>query len=344
MKKALITGITGQDGSYLAELLLEKGYEVHGIIRRVALENPHERLKRIEHLKDKIILHPGSIESYGCLIDILDKVQPDECYHLAAQSFVHESFEDSYTTFMVNIEGTLNLLNALKKRSPRCKFYFAGSSEMFGKVEEVPQSEKTRFHPRSPYGISKVAGFELTRHFREAYGIFACSGILFNHESPRRGAEFVTRKITLNLSRFKKGLDNVLLLGNLDAKRDWGFSGDYVVAMWLMLQQSQPDDYVISTGETHSIREFLDEAFKLLETSYEIVDLHNLSIEEADKEVSRLKTIKDKSFVIQHPSFYRPGEVDLLIGDSSKARQKLKWKSSVDFKKLVKMMVDADCN
>ncbi len=722
-KIALITGITGQDGSYLAELLLGKGYEVHGIVRRVALEDPIHRLKRINHIKDRITLHPGNIESYSRLLDIVDKVQPDECYHLAAQSFVHESFEDSFSTFMINIEGTLNILNAVQKKAPKCRFYFAGSSEMFGKAREVPQNEKTPFYPRSPYGITKVTGFELTRNFRESYDIFACSGILFNHEcvsentpvivrskktgvisikrikdlrrakekganiqqwiprnieiwdgdnfvdlmlvtatrrekdytdfscrtintrngviettnhhnmlldnerkikareikvgkrllhkpfpkeneisilakeealflglmagdgyisedgkgqfsnndpeimnlfekiwkkiglgaitkreikteygrsvqaalngnshylrlvrneiytydgfkkvpdrilnadkgakqaflsgynitdglksnkcayefknfktnsiilaqgllflinqitqqevnitfetdeknygyysinllsptdnegkekkvvellgsgmnqreicrqsgisrkfirkiqagghgsvhhltkpkeevkkifyhkqqptwvydletnsgefmagvgnivvsnSPRRGREFVTRKITSGIARIKKGRGNVLILGNLDAKRDWGFAGDYVEAMWLILQQDNPEDFVISTGKIHSVRDFLDLAFKYASLDYEIVDLHELSEEEADIKVEELRKEKNKIFVVQHPGFYRPAEVNELLGDSSRAQEKLKWKPKMPFEELVKAMIEKD--
>ncbi len=342
MKKALITGITGQDGSYLAELLLEKGYEVHGIIRRVALEDPIHRLKRINHIKDKIVLHPGAIESYSRLIEIFDKIQPDECYHLAAQSFVHESFEDSFSTFMTNIEGTLNILNALQKKAPKCKFYFAGSSEMFGKVKESPQTENTPFHPRSPYGITKVAGFDLTRNFREAYGIFACSGVLFNHESARRGHEFVTRKITSGIARIKHGKDNVLILGNIDAKRDWGHAKDYVEAMWRMLQQNEPDDYVIATGETHTVKEFLDVSFAHVGLDYELIDLHELSEEEADAKVEELRKQKDKIFVVKHPRFYRPSEVHELLGNPLKAKQKLGWEHKTTFEELAKMMIDND--
>ena len=342
MKKVLITGITGQDGSYLAELLLEKGYEVHGIVRRVALEDPHHRLSRVERIRHRVILHPGTLESYSRLIEIFEEVKPDECYHLAAQSFVHESFDDGFSTLNININGTHHVLSALHKKAPQCKFYFAGSSEMFGKVEEVPQTEKTRFHPRSPYGVSKVTGFELTRNYREAYGIFACSGILFNHESPRRGFEFVTRKISSSIARIKKGQDNILILGNLDAKRDWGFAGDYVKAMWLMLQQNEPDDYVIATGKNHSVREFIDLAFNLLSLRYEIVDLHELSNDEADKKIDTFKEQKDKIFVVQHPKFYRPAEVEELLGDATKAKRVLGWEPTVAFEELVRLMVEKD--
>ncbi len=341
MKKAFITGITGQDGSYLAEFLLNKGYEVHGLVRRVALESPHQRLGRIDHIKEKLFLHPGNIESYPRLIDVFERIKPDETYHLAAQSFVYESFEDSFSTFMTNIEGTLNVLNALKNKSPHSKFYFAGSSEMFGKVEETPQSEKTPFHPRSPYGITKVAGFDLTRNFRESYGIFGCSGILFNHESPRRGEEFVTRKITSGVARISNEQGNVLILGNLDAKRDWGFAGDYVRAMWLMLQQKEPRDYVIATGKNHSIRHFLDIAFDYVKRKYEMVDLHDIPKEKADKMVRDLEKRKG-IFVVQHPYFYRPAEVNELLGDASNAKKDFGWESKTSLEKLVEMMVEED--
>lgn len=342
-KKALITGITGQDGSYLAEFLLYKGYEVHGLIRRVALEDPAHRMSRINNIKSKLILHPGTIENYSRLIEIFEQVQPDECYHLAAQSFVYESFEDSFSTLDCNINGTLHVLSALKQKAPNCKFYFAGSSEMFGKVQEVPQTEKTKFHPRSPYGVSKVTGFYMTQNYREAYNIFACCGILFNHESPRRGFEFVTRKITSNIARIYKKQINVLILGNLDAKRDWGFAGDYVKAMWLMLQQNKPDDYVIATGKNYSIKDFVDLAFKYLKLNYQIIDMHNLSEKEADKKIEILKSrYKHQIFVVQHPKFYRPAEVNELLGDASKARRNLGWKAKISFEELVKNMVKAD--
>src|SRR4051794_6503145 len=261
MKRALITGITGQDGSYLAELLVSKGYEVHGIVRRVALEDPERRLGRLVSVRDRLILHAASLESFASLYDVIVKVQPDECYHLAAQSFVSYSFDDEFSTFQTNINGTHFLLSCLKSGAPRCRFYFAGSSEMFGKADQVPQNENTPFHPRSAYGISKVCGFELTRNYREAYNIHASSGILFNHESPRRGYEFVTRKITNAVARIKYGLQKELRLGNLTAMRDWGFAGDYVEAMWQMLQQPEPDDYVIATGRAHSVERFIELAF-----------------------------------------------------------------------------------
>jgi GDPmannose 4,6-dehydratase len=317
MKKALITGIGGQDGSYLAELLLSKGYEVHGIERRIAIEDPEHRCARILHIYDRLNLHAASMESYASVFNVIDRIKPDECYHLAAQSFVSYSFDDEFSTFNTNINGTLNVLSAIKERAPKCRFYFAGSSEMFGLVKEVPRNENTQFHPRSPYGISKVAGFDLTRNYREAYGIFACSGILFNHESPRRGYEFVTRKITNAVAEIKLGLAGELRLGNLDAKRDWGFAGDYVEAMWLMLQQEKPDDYVVATGEEHSVREFVEQAFNYVGLNWE-------------------------DYVIVDDRFYRPAEVHILKGDYSKANKILGWKPKVKFNELVEMMVERD--
>ena len=317
MKRALITGITGQDGSYLSELLLTKGYEVHGIVRRVALEDPTHRLWRLRHLLDRVILHPASLESYASIFSVVEKVRPDECYHLAAQSFVTYSFEDAFSTINININGTLFVLSAIKEKAPNCKVYFAASSEMFGKVRETPQNENTPFHPRSPYGISKVAGFDLTRNYRESYGLFACSGILFNHESPRRGFEFVTRKITSSVARIKAGLENELRLGNLEARRDWGYAEDYVKAMWLMLQQDEPDDFVIATGETHSVKEFAELAFRLA----------GLDLQE---------------FLVVDESFYRPADVHHLIGDCSKGKKILGWEPDVKFEELVRLMVDAD--
>jgi len=317
MKKALITGITGQDGAYLSRLLLEKGYEVHGIVRRVALEDPEHRLWRIKSVLDKIKLHPGSLESYASLFDVVERTKPDECYHLGAQSFVSYSFEDEFSTISTNINGTHYMLSAIKNKAPKCKFYFAASSEMFGHVREVPQKETTPFYPRSPYGISKVAGFELTRNYREAYGIFASSGILFNHESPMRGYEFVTRKISRGVAKIKMGLAKELRLGNMDAKRDWGFAGDYVEAMYLMLQQDKPDDYVIATGETHTVKEFAELAFKHAGLNW-------------------------KDHVKVDESLFRPAEVHELRGDCAKAKKALNWKPKVNFEELVKMMVDED--
>jgi GDPmannose 4,6-dehydratase len=317
MKKALITGITGQDGSYLAEYLLSLGYEVHGIVRRVALEDPSRRLGRISHLLDRITLHPANIESYPSLFSILGRNEFAECYHLAAQSFVAESFADGFSTMTTNIDGTHYMLAALREVQPQCKFYFAGSSEMFGKVQEVPQRETTPFHPRSPYGISKVAGFFLTMNYREAYGMFCCSGILFNHEGPRRGFEFVTRKITSAVASIKMGLSKGLQIGNLEAKRDWGHAADYVRAMHSMLQQAAPDDYVVATGETHTVREFCELAFATVGLDY-------------------------REFVTTDERLYRPAEVDILVGNAAKARATLAWSPHYTFRQLVQEMVSAD--
>ena len=316
-KKALITGITGQDGSYLAEHLLDLGYEVHGIVRRVALEDPERRFTRLKGILDRLTLHAANLESYASVFNILSRNDFDECYHLAAQSFVAESFEDGFSTMNTNINGTHYLLAAVRELRPNCKFYFAGSSEMFGKVHEIPQTETTPFHPRSPYGISKTTGFDLTRNYREAYDMFCCTGILFNHEGPRRGFEFVTRKITSNVARIKLGLATELRLGNLEAKRDWGHAADYVRAMHLMLQQDVPRDYVVSTGETHSVRDFCDAAFSFVGLDY-------------------------REFVIEDPKFFRPAEVDLLIGDSKLARELLGWEPKYSFKELVEEMVTND--
>ena len=316
-KKALITGITGQDGSYLAEYLLNLGYEVHGLVRRVALEDPQRRFTRISHLLDKIKLHPASLESYPSIFHVFSQQDFDECYHLAAQSFVAESFADGFSTMNTNINGTHYILAALRELRPNCRFYFAGSSEMLCKVREVPQRETTPFHPRSPYGISKVAGFELTRNYREAYGMFCASGILFNHEGPRRGFEFVTRKITSGVARIKLGLSSELRLGNLEAKRDWGHAADYVRAMYLMLQQPEPDDYVVAMGETNSVREFCELSFACAGLDYQ-------------------------KYVVEDERFYRPAEVDLLIGDSTKARKTLGWQPRYTFNALVEEMVKTD--
>lgn len=316
-KKALITGITGQDGSYLAEHLLSLGYEVHGLVRRVALEDAARRFTRIAHLLDRIELHPASLESYPSIFHVVSQYEFDECYHLAAQSFVAESFADGFSTMNTNINGTHYMLAALRELRPRCKFYFAGSSEMFGKVAETPQTETTRFHPRSPYGISKVAGFDLTRNYREAYGMFCVSGILFNHEGPRRGYEFVSRKITSSVARIKAGLVNELRLGNLDAQRDWGHAKDYIRAMYLMMQQPTPDDYVVATGETHTVRDFCERAFAEVGLDYE-------------------------KYVKIDERFLRPAEVDLLIGDATKARRELGWEPEYTFAGMIREMVAAD--
>jgi GDPmannose 4,6-dehydratase len=317
-RRALITGITGQDGSYLAELLLEKGYEVHGIVRRVALEDPEHRLSRLKSVLGRVQLHAASLESYASIHQAVSRVAPDECYHLAAQSFVSYSFEDEFSTLNANINGTHYVLGSIKDVAPKCRFYFAGSSEMFGRAEQVPQSEKTPFHPRSAYGISKVAGFDLTRNYREAYGLHACSGILFNHESARRGFEFVTRKITSGVARILAGESNTLPLGNLEAKRDWGHAREYVRAMWLMLQQTEPDDFVVATGRTHSVEEFVDLAFRHAGLNY-------------------------KDYVVHDPALFRPAEVNILQGDYSKAESRLGWEPGVQLDQLVQEMVDADC-
>ena len=317
-RRALITGITGQDGSYLAELLLAKGYEVHGAVRRVALEDPEHRLLRLSAVRDRVVLHAASLESFASVYRLVAKTAPDECYHLAAQSFVSYSFDDEFSTLNTNINGTHFLLSAVKDLAPQCRFYFAGSSEMFGKAEELPQTENTRFHPRSSYGISKVCGFELTRNYREAYGLHASSGILFNHESPRRGFEFVTRKITSGVARILAGQSKSMPLGNLEAKRDWGHAREYVQAMWLMLQQPEPEDYVVATGETHSVREFVELAFSHVGLDY-------------------------RDYVATDPTLFRPAEVNLLLGDSTKARTKLGWTSRISFEALVREMVEADC-
>jgi len=316
-KKALITGITGQDGSYLAEHLLELGYEVHGLVRRVALEDSNRRFTRIAHILSDLNLHPASLENYPSIFHIISRNDFDECYHLAAQSFVAESFADGFSTMNTNINGTHYMLAALRELRPECRFYFAGSSEMFGKVHETPQRETTMFHPRSPYGISKVAGFDLTRNYREAYGMFCASGILFNHEGPRRGFEFVTRKITSGAAAIKRGLATELRLGNLEAKRDWGYAADYVRAIYSMLQQNEPDDFVIATGETHSVREFCEIAFSTVGLDY-------------------------RDYVVIDEQFYRPAEVELLTGDASKAREILGWKPTVTFREMIEEMVECD--
>jgi GDPmannose 4,6-dehydratase len=311
--KALITGITGQDGSYLAELLLAKGYEVYGLIRRSSTET----LERIEHIKDKIHLVHGDLLDEVSLMHSLENIQPDEIYNLAAQSFVHTSWNQPVLTGEFTALGVTRLLDAMRFICPKAKFYQASSSEMYGKVHAVPQNEETPFHPRSPYAVAKVYGHYITLNYRESYGLFAVSGILFNHESPRRGKEFVTRKITDGVARIKLGLQKELRMGNLDAKRDWGFAGDYVEAMWLMLQQKTPDDYVVATGETHSVREFCELAFAHAGLDY-------------------------TKYVVTDPKFLRPAEVDLLLGDPSKAKAKLGWTPKVNLDGLVKMMVDAD--
>lgn len=312
-KKALITGITGQDGSYLADFLLEKGYEVYGMVRRSSME----KFDRIEHIKEKINIRQADLLDQFSIIKLLDEIRPDEVYNLAAMSFVPTSWNQPVLTAEFTAVGVTRMLEAIKAIDPKIRFYQASSSEMFGKVKEIPQSEKTPFHPRSPYGVAKVYGHWITVNYRESYDIFGASGILFNHESPRRGIEFVTRKVTYNAAKIKLGLEKELRMGNLDAKRDWGFAGDYVKAMWLMLQQEKPDNYVVATGETHSVKELIEVAFSHLDLDY-------------------------KDHVVTDKKFIRPAEVDLLIGDSSKAKKELGWEPEVSFKELVKMMVDAD--
>ncbi len=313
MKTALITGITGQDGSYWAELLLSKGYQVIGMVRRSSTVT----FGRIEHIQDDIEIVQGDLHDQSSLVSIIEEFKPDEVYNLAAQSFVPTSWKQPVLTGEVTALGVTRMLEAVRLVKPDIRFYQASSSEMFGKVLEVPQSEETPFYPRSPYGVAKVYGHWITVNYRESYDLFACSGILFNHESPRRGFEFVTRKITHSVARIKLGLAKELRLGNLESRRDWGFTGDYVEAMWLMLQQDQPDDYVISTGTTHAVREFCEAAF-----SHVGLDYHD--------------------YVIQDQRFYRPAEVDLLVGDPTKARENLGWRPRVEFNDLIHMMVDAD--
>lgn len=313
MKKALITGITGQDGSYLAELLLSKGYKVYGLKRRTATPN----FENIKHLLDEIELIPGDLLDLSSLINAIKISEPDEVYNLAAQSFVGDSWAQSIYTGQATALGVANMLEAVRIVQPSARFYQASSSEMFGRVVETPQTEKTPFYPRSPYGVAKVYGHWITVNYRESYEMFTCSGILFNHESPRRGLEFVTRKITDAVAKIKLGLQHELRLGNLDAKRDWGFAGDYVKAMWLMLQQENPDDYVIATGETHTVKEFVEIAFQHAGLDWQ-------------------------DYVIQDEKFMRPAEVDLLLGSPRKAKDKLGWKPEISFEQLVKTMVDHD--
>ncbi len=313
MTTALITGITGQDGSYLAELLLDKGYHVIGMVRRTSTIN----FDRIKHIQDRVEIVQGDLLDQMSLIGILQEYHPSEVYNLAAQSFVPTSFTQPVLTGEFTGLGVTRVLDAIRIVDPKIRFYQASSSEMFGKVVEVPQRESTPFYPRSPYGVAKLYGHWITINYRESYNIFGCSGILFNHESPRRGLEFVTHKITHTVARIKLGLANELRLGNLDARRDWGYAGDYVHAMWLMLQQDAPDDYVIATGETKSVQEFVEEAFGYVDLDW-------------------------KQYVVQDPKFYRPAEVDLLVGDPSKAGEKLGWEPTVDFRGLVRLMVDAD--
>ena len=312
-KSALITGVTGQDGSYLAEILLDKGYRVVGMVRRTSTIN----FDRIRHIQNDLEIAQGDLLDQMSLVDLLDEFQPDEVYNLAAQSFVPTSWKQPVLTGEFTALGVTRMLDAIRTVNPKIKFYQASSSEMFGKVQEVPQNEKTSFYPRSPYGVAKVYGHWITVNYRESYNLFACSGILFNHESPRRGLEFVTHKVTHGVAKIKLGLAKELRLGNLEARRDWGFAGDYVKAMWLMLQQPQPDDYVVASGETHSVAELCDVAFGHVDLNY-----HN--------------------YVVQDSKYIRPAEVDLLVGDASKAGRRLGWEPSMTFKELIQMMVEAD--
>ena len=312
-KRALITGITGQDGSYLAELLLEKGYTVVGMVRRASKDN----FERIEHLLPRLVIKQADLLDQLSLIRVLEDSRPQEVYNLAAQSFVPTSWTQPVLTAEFTALGVTRLLDAIRLVDPGIRFYQASSSEMFGKVRETPQTERTPFHPRSPYGVAKVYGHDITVNYRESYGLFACSGILFNHESPRRGLEFVTRKVTDAAARIKHGLQRDLRLGNLDARRDWGFAGDYVQAMWLMLQQEAPDDYVVATGESHSVNELVQLAFEYAGLDWE-------------------------KYVVIDPTFKRPAEVDVLLGDASKARERLGWEPKVHFPELVRMMIQAD--
>ena len=316
-KRALITGITGQDGSYLAEHLLALGYEVHGLVRRVALEIPEHRFRRLAGILDRVQLHAANLESYPSIFHIVSRHELDECYHLGAQSFVAESFADGFSTMDMNVNGAHYMLAALQQLQPKCRFYFAGSSEMFGRVRESPQNEQTAFNPRSPYGISKVAGHYLTLNYRESYGMFACSGILFNHESPRRSHEFVTRKVSSSVAKIKHGLASEVRLGNLEATRDWGHAKDYVRAMHLMLQQEQPEDFVIATGEPHSVRELCETAFAAADLDY-------------------------RDHVVIDERLVRPIEPLPLLGDASKAKRILGWTPTVKFEELVREMVSAD--
>ena len=312
-KRALITGITGQDGSYLADFLLEQDYDVIGMHRRTSIEN----FDRIEHIVDCLTLAQGDLLDQNSLEAIMKEFRPHEIYNLAAQSFVPTSWTQPLLTGEITGLGVTRLLEAIRILDPKIRFYQASTSEMFGKAQAVPQDEMTRFYPRSPYGVSKLYGHWITVNYRESYGLFACSGILFNHESPRRGLEFVTRKVSSGVARIKLGLQKELRLGNLEAKRDWGYAGDYVQAMWLMLQQDEPDDYVIATGETHSVRELVEVAFRHVGLDW-------------------------RDYVAIDPKFVRPAEVDLLIGDASKARKKLGWRPKVGFEELIHLMVDAD--
>ena len=316
-KSALITGITGQDGSYLAEFLLKKGYKVHGVVRRVAAEDESHRFWRLRHLRDKITIHAGSLESYASIINIVTRVKPNEIYHLGAQSYIDYAFKDEFSTINTNINGTHFLLSAIKEFSPKTKFYFAASSELFGNVRKSPQNEDTKFNPRSAYGVSKVAGFYLTKNYREAYNIHACSGILYNHESPRRSENFVSRKITKNLSLILKGKIKKISLGNINSKRDWGHAKDYVYAMWKMMQLRKPQDFVIGSGKIHTVKDFIKLAFKHVNLNY-------------------------KKYINIDNKLFRPNDKVILKANYKKAKKILKWKPTITFKQLVREMVEYD--
>ena len=334
MKKALITGISGQDGYFLSQILIKKGYEVHGIVCGNNQSSLGTISKLDEKLKRKILLHCGDVTDNHFINNVVEDAKFHEIYHLAAQSFVALSFENPKLTYDVNIGGTLNIVNAVKDYSPSSKLYFAATSELFGRVQEIPQKENTAFYPRSPYGVSKLAGFWTVKNYRESYDLFMCGGILFNHESEVRGPEFVTRKITIGIANIIKGTQKYLELGNIDAKRDWGYSKDYVYGMWLILQQKKPDDFILATGKSHSVREFVEEAFKVV----------NINIKWKGKGVREVGVNEKtgKVLVKINSVFYRPLEVDVLLGDASKARKVLRWEPKVSFKRLVKIMVESE--
>lgn len=327
-KKALVTGITGQDGAYLAEFLLNKGYEVYGFHRRTSMDV----FDRIGHLRKEIKLVEGDVTDFGSIIRVIKEINPDEIYNLAAQSFVPDSWTQPISTVEINALGVINILEAIRILNPRIKFYQASTSEMFGKVHETPQTENTPFHPRSPYAASKAFGYYITQNYRESYNIFACNGVLFNHESSKRGKQFVTRKISHSVAKIKLGYQEYFEIGNMDAKRDWGYAGDYVEAMWLMMQKEKSDNYVIGTGETHSVREFIEESFKMV----------GMPIKWEGKGINEVGKYKDRIVVKVSPKFYRPAEVDYLLANPAKAKKVLGWTPKTKFKELVKMMVESD--
>ena len=328
--KALITGLTGQDGSYLAEFLLSKGYEIYGMHRRTSMDV----FDRVGYLIKKINLVEGDVTDMGSIVRIIKEIQPNEIYNLAGQSYVPDSWTQPISTMEINARGPLNILEAIRLINQSIKFYQASTSEMFGKAQEIPQNEDTPFHPRSPYGVSKVFGHYITQNYRESYNLFACSGILFNHESPKRGKQFITRKVSHSVAKIKLDYQDYFEVGNLDSKRDWGYAGDYVEAMWLMLQQDKPQDYVIGTGKTHSVRELIEESFKSAE----------MALRWKGKGMEEVGEYNNKVVVKVSPKFYRPAEVDFLMSDPSKAKKELGWQAKTSFKELVKMMVESDIN